>query len=71
MTQTAGIPQITSEQYMKNKKTKSVIALALAAAVSCGVLAGCDSLVTTDSRKDYLQVIAEVDISQHADFQEG
>ena len=71
MTQTAGIPQITSEQYMKNKKTKSVIALALAAAVSCGVLAGCDSLITTDSRKDYQQVIAEVDISQHADFQDG
>ena len=71
MTQTAGIPQITSEQYMKNKKTKSVIALALAAAVSCGVLAGCDSLISTDSRKDYQQVIAEVDISQHADFQEG
>ena len=56
---------------MKNKKTKSALALALAAAVSCGVLAGCDSLISTDSRKDYQQIIAEVDISEHADFQTG
>lgn len=49
------------------KKTKKAFALVLAGAMACGVFAGCD-LVTTDSRKDLAQVIAEVNITSSEDF---
>lgn len=54
---------------MRNKK-RAAAAVTLAAAMACGTLAGC-SFVSTDTQKDYLQVIAEVNIAQSADFQEG
>ena len=54
---------------MKNKKRAA--ALALAAIMACGGLAGCDALTTTNISKDYQQVIAEVDLSKSTDFQEG
>lgn len=52
------------------KMKKQVASVALAAALSCGMLAGCD-LVTTDSAKNMSQVIAEVNISSAEDFKEG
>ena len=48
------------------KKTK-VAAIALAAAMSTGVLAGC-GLVSTNTSRDYAQVIAEVNITNSANF---
>lgn len=51
---------------MKKKKT-AILALAVAATMTCGMLAGCD-LVTTDSRKDFVQVIATVDITKSETF---
>lgn len=54
---------------MKNK-TKAVLALSVASVMACGILAGCD-LVTTDSKKDYEQVIAEVNITNSDDFKDG
>ena len=54
---------------MKKKKT-AILALAVAATMTCGMLAGC-SLITTDVNKDYMQVVATVDITQGADFEEG
>ena len=47
---------------MKMKK-RAVAAVALSAVMACGVLAGCDGLVTSDVRKDYEQVVAEVNIT--------
>ncbi len=55
---------------MKMKK-RAVAAVALSAVMACGVLAGCDGLTTQDTRKDYEQVVAEVNITSAADFQEG
>ena len=52
------------------KKTKKVLALALAATVACACFAGCD-LVTKDAKKDFKQVIAQVDITRSEDFAEG
>ncbi len=52
-----------------NHKTKAALALSVASVMACGLLAGCD-LVTTDAKKDYGQVIAEVNITQHEDFGE-
>ena len=52
------------------KTAKKVLAIALGATLACGALTGCN-LVTKDARKDYLQVIATVDISLSADFSEG
>ena len=54
---------------MKNKKR--AVAVAVAAILACGALAGCDSLITTNVGKDYRQVIAEVDITRSADFESG
>ncbi len=54
---------------MKFKK-KKVAAVALSALFVCGALSGCD-LVTADSQKDLLQVIAEVDITKGEAFQSG
>lgn len=54
---------------MKKKKT-AIVALAVAATLACGTLAGCD-LVTTDSHKDYAQTIATVDITKSEIFQTG
>ncbi|MDE7297148.1 MAG: hypothetical protein K2N84_07790 [Clostridia bacterium] len=54
---------------MKKKKT-AIIALAVAATLACGTLAGCD-LVTTDSHKDYAQTIATVDITKSEIFETG
>ena len=51
---------------MKKKKTA---ALALAAVLGCGILAGCN-LVTTDAGKDFAQVIATVDISTESQYSE-
>ncbi len=53
-----------------NRKKKAA-AVALAAAMACGTLAGCDALTTTNVTKDYAQIIAEVNLSQHKDFREG
>ncbi len=50
-------------------KTKAAIALSVASVMTCGLLAGCD-LVTTDSKKDYEQVIAEVNITSNEDFKD-
>lgn len=50
------------------KKTTKVAAVALAAALSSTLLAGCD--ITTDVSKDYAQVIAEVNIANSANFGE-
>lgn len=55
--------------FMKKKKT-AIIALAVAASLACGTLAGCD-LITTDPHKDYAQTIATVDISKSEIFQTG
>ncbi|MGN0823022.1 MAG: hypothetical protein ACI4NG_04550, partial [Candidatus Gallimonas sp.] len=52
------------------KMNKKAAAVSLATVLMCGALAGCD-LVTTDSQKDMLQVIAEVDISRGEEFQSG
>ena len=49
------------------KKTTKVAAVALAAALSSTLLAGCD--ITTDVSKDYAQVIAEVNITDSANFE--
>lgn len=49
------------------KKTAKVAAVALAAALSGSVLAGC-GLVTTNVSKDYAQTIAEVNIANSANF---
>ncbi len=54
---------------MKFKK-KKVAAVALSALFVCGALSGCD-LVTADSQKDLLQVVAEVDITKGEEFQNG
>lgn len=54
---------------MKKKKT-AIAALTVAAALACGTLAGCD-LITTDSHKDYAQVIATVDITNSEIFKTG
>ncbi len=51
---------------MKHKK-RAALALSLASVMACGLLAGCD-LVTTDAKKDYEQVIAEVNIANCDDF---
>ena len=48
------------------KKTTKVAAVALAAALSSTLLAGCD--ISTDVSKDYAQVIAEVNIANSANF---
>ncbi len=50
------------------QKAKAAIALSVASVMACGLLAGCD-LVTTDAKKDYEQVIAEVNISKSDEFQ--
>lgn len=52
------------------KKKVKIAALSLAAIMGCATFAGCD-LVTTDSMKDMAQVVAEVNINQGADFQDG
>ncbi len=52
------------------QKTKAAIALSVASVMACGLLSGCD-FVTTNARKDYEQVIAEVNISKSEDFGEG
>ncbi len=49
------------------KKTTKVAAVALAAALSSTLLAGCD--ITTDVSKDYAQTIAEVNITESANFE--
>lgn len=54
---------------MKFKK-KKVAAVALSALFVCGAFSACD-FVTSDSQKDLLQVIAEVDITKSEAFQEG
>ncbi len=51
-------------------KTKKAFAVGIAAVLACGTLAGCDALTTTDSVKDYAQVIAEVDITKSDRFGE-
>ncbi len=52
------------------QKAKAAIALSVASVMACGLLAGCD-LVTTDAKKDYEQVIAEVNISKSDEFQKN
>jgi len=54
---------------MKFKK-KKIAAIALSAMLMGSALAGCD-LVTTDSQKDLLQVVAEVNITSGAAFRSG
>lgn len=54
---------------MKFNKKKAA-AVALTSVFFCGALAGCD-LVTSDTQKNLLQVIAEVDITNGEDFQTG
>ncbi len=49
---------------------KKILALILASALMICCFSGC-SLVQTDSEKDMAQSVAEVDISQSEDFQEG
>ena len=53
-----------------NRK-KKVAAVAIAAIMACGVLAGCDNLTTKNVSKDYAQVIATVDLSSSDDLKEG
>ncbi len=55
---------------MNKKRGVKLACISLAAAVSCGILAGCD-LVTSDSAKDMAQVVAEVNISKGEEFQAG
>ena len=52
------------------KKRTKVAAVAVAAALSTGVLAGC-GLVTTNISRDYAQVIAEVNITNSENFASG
>ena len=52
------------------QKAKAAIALSVASVMACGLLSGCD-FVTTNARRDYEQVIAEVNISRSEDFAEG
>ena len=47
---------------------KKTAAVGIAAVMALGTLAGCD-LVSTDLQKDYEQVVADVDITNSADFQ--
>ncbi len=51
------------------RKTRAAIALSVASVMACGLLAGCD-LVTTDAKKDYEQVIAEVNITNNEAFKD-
>ncbi len=51
-------------------KKQQVAAVCLASALTCGICVGCD-LVTSDPYKDYEQVVAEVNITRHADFGEN
>ncbi len=53
-----------------NRK-KKVAAVALAALMACGTLAGCDALTTVNSTKNYAQVIAEVDLTKADEFKEN
>ncbi len=55
---------------MKFKK-RGAAAVAVAAIMACGALAGCDGLTTGDARKDYEQIVADVNIARSADFEEG
>ncbi len=55
---------------MNKKRGIKLASLSLAAALSCGLLAGCAQL-KTNSQKDMAQVVAEVDISRGQDFAEG
>ncbi len=48
-------------------KTRAALAISLASVMTCGLFAGCD-LVTTDPKKDYEQVIAEVNIAKTDEF---
>ncbi len=50
------------------KKTQKALAVGVAAVLACGTLAGCDALTTTDSVKDYAQIIATVDIRDSENF---
>lgn len=52
------------------KKARAAAAVALSAVFACGLFAGCQ-FVTTDTTKDFSQVVAEVDITKSADFAEG
>ena len=49
---------------------KKILAVILASAMMICCFSGC-SLTTTDSEKDMAQSVAEVDISQSSDFQDG
>ena len=51
-------------------RTRAAIAISVASVMACGLLAGCD-LVTTDAKKDYEQVIAEVNITESEEFNAG
>ncbi len=53
-----------------NRKQKAA-AVAIAAVMATGALAGCDALTTTDISKDYAQVIAEVDLTRSEEFKPG
>lgn len=55
---------------MKNNKKITAVACTLASLMALGTFAGCANLKTTDALKDMEQVIAEVDITKSARFEE-
>lgn len=56
-----------TERFTMKHKTRAALAVSVASVMACGIFAGCD-LVTTDAKKDYEQVIAEVNIANTEEF---
>ncbi len=52
-------------------RKKKAAAVAVAAVMTCSMLAGCDALTTSNVSKDYAQVVATVDLTRSEDFADG
>lgn len=60
-----------SMKYMgKRAKSVAAVAVAMSALMACGAFSGCQ-FVTTDTNKDFSQVVAEIDITKSEDFASG
>ncbi len=58
-------------KYMgKRAKSVAAVAIAMSALLASGAFTGCQ-FVTTDTNKDFSQVVAEIDITKSKDFAQG
>ncbi len=58
-------------KYMgKRAKSVAAVAIAMSSLMACGAFTGCQ-FVSTDTNKDFSQVVAEIDITKSADFAAG